>query len=69
MASRIRAALDREALVNGTINNGKGEQLNGAEKRPKINAHQRLGDVDSKANLPDFRNKPTTGISDTPPVL
>ena len=41
-ASRIRTALAREALVNGTIKNGKGEQLNGAEKRLKMDAHQRL---------------------------
>ena len=53
MASRIRTALAREALVNGTIKNGKGEQLNGAEKRLKMDAHQRLRDVDSKANLPN----------------
>ena len=50
MASRIRTALAREALVNGTIKNSKGEQLNGAEKRLKMDAHQRLRDVDSKAN-------------------
>ena len=45
--SRIRTAPAREALVNRTGKNCKGEQLNGAEKRLKRDAHQRLMDLDS----------------------
>ena len=64
-ASRIRTALAREALVNETMKNCKGEQLNGADKRLKMDAYQQLMDLDSKANWPEFRHKHVTGISNS----
>ena len=64
-ASGIRTGLAREALVNETMKNCKGEQLNGADKRLKMDAYQQLMDLDSKANWPEFRHKHVTGISNS----
>ena len=63
--SRTLTALAREALVNLIMKNCKWEQLNWAEEMLKTDAYQRLMDVASKVNMPEFRYKPVTGISDS----
>ena len=53
--SRTLTALAREALVNLIMKNCKWEQLNWAEKMLKTDAYQRLMDVASEVNMPEFR--------------
>ena len=52
-----------------TMKNCKGEQLNEAEKRRKMDAYQQLIELESKANLPEFRHKHATGISDSTKII
>lgn len=63
--SRTLTALAREALINLIMKNCKWEQLNWADKMLKTDAYQRLMEVASELNLPEFKYESAMDITDS----
>jgi len=63
--SRTLTAIAREALINLIMKNCKYEQLNWAEKMLKTDAYQRLMEVASEINMPEFKYESAMDITDS----
>jgi len=63
--SRTLTALAREALINMIMKNCKWDQLNWAEKMLTTDAYQRLMEVASELNLPEFKYESAMDITDS----
>jgi len=63
--SRTLTAVAREALINLIMKNCKWEQLNWADKMLKTDAYQRLMEVASELNMPEFKYESAMDITDS----
>merc|ERR1719414_3716 len=63
--SRTITPIAREALINLIMKNCKWEQLNWAEKMLKTDAYQRLMEVASEVNMPEFKYESAMDITDS----
>merc|ERR550519_2881162 len=63
--SRTLTAVAREALINLIMKNCKWDQLNWAEKMFKADSYQRLMEVASELNTPEFKYESAMDITDS----
>jgi len=63
--SRTLTAVAREALVNLIMKNCKWDQLNWAEKMLTTDSYQRLMEVASEINMPEFKYESAMDITDS----
>jgi len=63
--SRTITPIAREALINLIMKNCKWEQLNWAERMLKTDAYQRLMEVASEVNMPEFKYESAMDITDS----
>jgi len=65
ITSRTITAIAREALINLIMKNCKWEQLNWAEKMLRTDGYQRLMEVASEINMPEFKYESAMEITDS----
>ena len=63
--SRTLTSIAREALINMAMKNCKYDQLNWADKMLTTNAFQRLIEVASEINMPEFKYESAMDITDS----